>query len=180
MSILRKDVNKILSKIKKGDVKFKNVLFEKTYNHLKILARRYVYNKNDVEDVASEVYLRVFEYIDSFDPHKDGYNWMCKILENCAIRWNRKYPTYEPIENHEDLAVTMDFGDLIATKAEVVCWMKAYDARDQKIIYLRFWENKTYVEIAQALGMKKSNVHKRISKIFKEIFEKEKKSGKNR
>ena len=91
MSILRKDVNKVLIKIKKGDEESKNVLFEKTYNHLKSIAYPYVRNKADVEDVLIEAYLRIYQYVATFDSNKDGYNWMCKIVQNVARDWDKNF-----------------------------------------------------------------------------------------
>ena len=64
--------------------------------------------------------------------------------------------------------------EALAQSDEIWRWLKDYDERDRKIIYLKFWEEYSYAEIAQALGMKKSNVHKRVSKIIAEILEKNK------
>lgn len=174
MSILRKDVNKILIKIKKGDEESKNVLFEKTYNHLKIIAYPYVRNKADVDDVVTAAYLKIYQYIYSFDPQKDGYNWMCKIVQNVAWDWNKQYSQEVPLEDIPPSSQVIDIEEIIATRDEIKRWLQPYPEHDRKMIYLRVWENRTIEEIAEELGMKKSNVHKRISKILKEILQKEK------
>ena len=51
-------------------------------------------------------------------------------------------------------------------------YLEGYSALDRQLIYLRFYEGNTYREIAQKLQMKKSNVHRRITKILKEILKK--------
>ena len=68
------------------------------------------------------------------------------------------------IEDRTDRYVT------IATKVGFgeVLYTSTYSDRDGR------WKNRTIEEIAQSLEMKKSNVHKRISKILKEILQKEK------
>ena len=114
MSILRTEVNKILIKIKKGDEESKNVLFEKTYNHLKTIAYPYVRNKDDVEDVLVEAYLRMYQYVSSFDPKKDGYNWMCKIVQNVARDWDKGFFQSVPIEDVEGKAQVIEMEELIA------------------------------------------------------------------
>ena len=174
MSILRKDVNKILIKIKKGEERSKNVLFEMTYNHLKVIAYPYVRNKADVEDVLVEAYLKIFRYISSFDPKQDGYNWMCKVVQNVARDFDKNVFEEVSLEALEPNSHTIDLEEMIATKDEIQRWLQPYSERDRKMMYLRFWENRTIEEIADVLGMKKSNVHKRISKILKEILQKEK------
>ena len=174
MSILRAEVNKILIKIQKGEEESKNVLFEKTYNHLKTIAYPYVRNKDDVEDVLVEAYLRIYQYVCSFDPKKDGYNWMCKIVQNAARDLDKGFSQSVPIEDVEGKAQVIEMEELIAVKDEVERMLQPYPERDRKMMYFRFWEDRTIEEIAEALGMKKSNVHKRISKIVKEILQKEK------
>lgn len=174
MSILRKDVNEVLIKIKSGDEESKNVLFEKTYNHLKSIAYPYVRNKADVEDVLIEAYLRMYQYVATFDPKKDGYNWMCKIVQNVARDWGKDFFQGVSLEDVKPNGLMIEMEEMIATKDEVQRLLQSYSDRDRKMMYLRFWENRTIEEIAQALEMKKSNVHKRISKILKEILKKEK------
>ena len=173
MSILRKDVNKVLIKIQKGDEESKNVLFKKTYNHLKVIAYPYVRNKDDVEDVLVEAYLRMYKYVATFDPKQDGYNWMCKIVQNAARDCDKDFFQCVSLEDVEQNDSIIETEEMIATKDEVQRWLQPYSKRDRKMMDLRFWKDKTIEEIAQALEMKKSNVHKRISKILKEILEKE-------
>ena len=174
MSILRKDVNQVLIKIKKGDEESKNVLFEKTYNHLKSIAYPYVRNKADVEDVLIEAYLRIFQYVATFDSNKDGYNWMCKIVQNVARDWDKSFFKGVSLEDVEQNVPIIEMEETIAMQDEVQRLLQPYSERDRKMMYLRFWENRTIEEIAKSLGMGKSNVHKRISKILEEILQKEK------
>lgn len=176
MSILRTDVNKILIKIKKGEEESKNVLFEKTYNHLKRIAYPYVRNKADVEDVLVEAYLRIFQYASTFDPEKDGYNWMCKIVQNAARDWDKDFPQNVSLEAVEQNSQVIELEDLVILKDEVDRLLQPYCERDRKMMYFRFWEDRKIQEIAELLGMRKSNVHKQISKILKEILQKEKNS----
>lgn len=175
MSILRKDVNKILIRIQKGEEKSKNVLFEMTYNHLKVIAYPYVRNKADLEEVLIDAYLRIYQYATGFDAKKDGYNWMCKIVQNVARDFNKSVFQELSLEEVEPTAPFIETEENIALKDEVQRLLQPYPERDRKMMYLRFWEDRTIEEIAKALDMKKSNVHKRISKILKEILKTNKK-----
>jgi len=78
------------------------------------------------------------------------------------------------LEESEPSGTIIEMEEMIATQDEVQRLLQPYSERDRKMMYLRFWENRTIEEIARALEMKKSNVHKRISKILKEILQKEK------
>lgn len=173
MSILRNEVNKILKGIKEGDVSKQQELIESTCNFLKVISYKYLYNKDDVEDVVMEAYMKVYRSIDSCDLSLDGYNWICKIVENTAYDFNAEYAKNHKVE--KALVVTEDFTDIedaIADKDEVLRIMKVLPLMDQRLLYLKFWRNMSYAEIVEHLSMKKSNVHKRIQKILKEIHKK--------
>ncbi len=172
MSVWKHEINRILLRIQQGDERSKEVLFENTYNHLKAIARRYLRDKNDVEDVLSNAYLKVFRSIHSFDKTKDGYNWLCKIVQNEAYDFNKKTLDYLPIEEEIVGVEQIDFTESLSQADEIWRWLKEYSQADQRMIYLKFWEDYSYAEIAKILGMKKSNVHKRVSKIIKEILQK--------
>ena len=175
MSTLRMDVNKILQKIKEGKDEYKEILFNLTYNHLKVIARMYVHNKNDVEDVLQTTYLRVFKYIKAANLSKDGYNWLCRIVQNEAYKFNKANPTYVSLECCKEDSISIDIVDLISEKDEIYRYFKHYSELDRRLIYLKIYEGYSYSEIANKMRMKKSNVHRRISKIFKEIVKKKEK-----
>lgn len=170
MSKLRKRTNEILRAIKQGDASGSKELFESTYGWLYIVACKYVYDKNDVEDVLTEAYLKAFRYAHNFDESKDGYNWLCKIVENCAREINKKYVGSFPLD---ETLPSEDFSELdekLAEKDELFRILKDLPKEEQRLIYLKFWKDMSYSEIAAAVGGKKSAVHKRVNKILKEIF----------
>lgn len=172
MSVFRKDINGILSRIQNGDQSGKAELFEKTYNHLKAIAYRYLRDKNDVEDVLSEAYLKAFSSIHAFDKSKDGYNWLCKIVQNIAYDLNEKTLACLPLDERFVVADESDFETALSQSDEIWRWLKDCDERDKRIVYLKFWEDYSYSEIAKLMGMKRSNVHKRVSVVTSEILKK--------
>ena len=90
MSKIGAEVNRILREIKLKKQDAFEHLIAITYNHLKVVAFNYLKDKNDVEDVVNETYLRVNSYIDSADLEKDGYNWICKIVQNLCYDFKSK------------------------------------------------------------------------------------------
>ena len=77
MSRYAKEVNACLSEIQKGNRAQFAVLFDLTANHLRVIAKKYLFNKSDCDDVVSDAYLKVYQYINTFDNNQDGYNWLC-------------------------------------------------------------------------------------------------------
>ena len=67
MSKFKDEINEILADMQGGNSSAKETLFERTYAYLKLVAWRYLRDKNGIEDVLQCAYLRVFAHIDSFD-----------------------------------------------------------------------------------------------------------------
>ena len=40
------------------------------------IAEYYLFNKNNIEDILSQLYINVYEHAHSFDKTRNGYNWM--------------------------------------------------------------------------------------------------------
>lgn len=179
MPFLRKDINKYLSKIKKGDWAYKNILFEATYHYLKPIAWRYVVNKDDVEDVLSEAYLNAFNGIDTYKEKFDGFNWLCKIVQNTAYEintLNAKFQYCADVYDVQDNIV--DIEGLVADRDEIDRLLAPYSEIDRKLIELYYRDKYTLTEIAEKTGVKRSTAYKRLQKICAEIKAKDKKTKK--
>ncbi len=168
MSYLRTKINPLLLAIKEGDKSKRQALYDETYYHLKKVAGHYAVNKDDWEDILMDAYAKAFRYIYSFNEKADGYNWLCKIVQNVANDYNRKVVVTEALENAEsELVFTMSPG--IETKIAMYQEIEKFSARDKKIIYLRFWEGRALGDIAKIIGYSKSYVHKRETFLLKTL-----------
>jgi len=169
MSRFRNEINKLLYSLQMGDKSRQKELYDYTYNNLKVIALKYAIDKNDYEDILVEAYIRVYKYVGTADLNKDGYNWLCKIVQNVAYDFNKCIKPTVPLD---DISFTKIFGDeidKIISKDEVlkeVCQLSEYD---QRLIQLKFYEDMSYAEIAKILNSKKSTVHKQVINILDKI-----------
>lgn len=169
MSKYRSEINLILKDLQKGDTSKQQLLYSKTVNFLKIIALKYAADKNDYEDILIEAYLRIFRYISSFDSKKDGYNWMCRIVQNVANDFNSKSSTTLPLEEVSFTNILGEELDRVIDKDDVIAEICELSDLEQQLIYLRFYEDLTYAEIAKKLNSKRSTVHKQIMSILKKL-----------
>lgn len=167
MSKFRNEINHILLSIRRGDNSKKQLLCEKTYNHLKVIALKYAARKEDYEDILLEAYIRIFQYIKSVDFNKDGYNWMCKIVQNVAYDFNKSLSPSESAISENEGFYFLD--DILENRNILYEIMKNLSLHDQKLLYLRFWEGLSYSEIAKEVNGKKSSVHKHILILIEKI-----------
>lgn len=169
MSKFRKEINSILFSLQKGDKTKQQELYNATYNYLKVIALKYVIDKNDYEDVVMEAYLKAFHYIASFNNKYDGYNWLCKIVQNTAYDFNKKHL---PVISLDNITFTQIVGQKINDvddSDEVLSALCKLPEYEQRLIYLRFYEGFSYSEISKIIGKGKSTVHKQTLKAIEEF-----------
>lgn len=169
MSKFRKEINSILFCLQKGDKSKQQELYKATYNYLKVIALKYVIDKNDYEDVLMEAYLKAFQYISPFNNNYDGYNWLCKIVQNTAYDFNKNCL---PIISLDNISFTQIIGQKInemEDSDEVLSALCKLPEYEQRLIYLRFYEGLTYSQISKIIGKGKSTVHKQTLKAIEEF-----------
>lgn len=168
MSKYGNEVNKYLLRIKKGDRSEDALrdLVDYTANHLAVVAKIYLYNKADAYDVAVDAYQKAYKYIDSFDVHRDGYNWLCKITQRIAYNYNEKNYNLEnfddsqlPSKEYKDLDEDIDLSNALNN----------LDKESKKVIIMYYYMGYTLEEIGIILGKGKTSVHKQIKRILKRI-----------
>lgn len=169
MSLLKDKVNRKLYWLKCGQVDALQELYNITYDHLKLVALSYLSAPSDLEDVLSEAYIKVYKYCASTDIVKDGYNWMCKIVQNLAYDYNRNRRITVPFESTEKDSLSYEIDDVILQNSDLLQAIKTLPASNQELIYLRFWEDLTFDDIAIRTHQKKSTVYKKLKASLKVI-----------
>lgn len=134
-------------------------------------------NAQEAEDLAADVFLKVYEKLDSFDESKASLStWIYTITRNTLTDYFRTRKVFsevpETLEDGtsvEDDACNAEMLELLAQALEIL------DERERDIIILRYDADKTLKEIAAQLGISYAYVkvlqNKAMSKI-KKYFEK--------
>jgi len=169
MSKFSKEVNECLLKIQQGNKEQIEQLIDITAVHLKSVARLYLTNKDFDEDVLSNTYINVLLYIDSFDPKQDGYNWLCKIVQNFAITKNETENKIAATETEFLKDRETVYNDLY--DVDFFLAIKGLSKTDRTIAYLRFYLDQPQQVIGDYLHISKPAVCKRLKKICKIIEE---------
>ena len=170
MSRNRRQVNGLLLNIKNDDKSSMTELINITYNHLQYIALHYLFDKRYFADVLNEEYYRAFTYINGFNVFKNGYNWLCKIVKNVAIDFNKENSRYVLYENIElDVFNFDDEVDKMLQKDTFYQTVKTFSKLDRLIVYYRLILDLSYNQIAKQLGRAKSFVHNRMKIIIKSI-----------
>ncbi|MDE5766149.1 MAG: sigma-70 family RNA polymerase sigma factor [Clostridia bacterium] len=166
MSILKDKVNRIIANIKKGKRDALNELHTATFCHLKVVALNYLADSNDIEDVLQDAYVKAYRYASSADTDKDGYNWLCKIVQHLCYDYNAKRGAADFTDRLSQNTLFYDIEETLIEYSQLYAAIAKLDQSDQEIIYLKHWGDKSLKEIAEIKNMKKSGVYARLLKIF--------------
>lgn len=169
MSKYAKEINRLLKAIKQGDISKFDQLFECTANHLIGVARYYLSNKSYGEDVVTDVYERVFKYIQSYDDNQDGYNWLCKITENIAHDYNELYSkevALSEIDSNQRVGRDLRFEDAYMDLSRA---FDTLDSDSRELLYKHFFFEQSYGELAKEYNVTKNAIKKRVDKILIKI-----------
>ena len=112
-------------------------------------------NAQAAEDLAANVFVKIYEKLDSFDEGKASLStWIFTITRNTLTDYYRTRRVFEEVPE------TLDDGSSVE---EDVCNAETLDAlasaleslneRERDIIILRFYKGKTLTEIAEQMGI---------------------------
>lgn len=166
MSILKDEVNRIIANIKKGKRDALNELHTATFCHLQLVALNYLADSNDIDDVLQEAYIKVHKYASSADTNKDGYNWLCKIVQHLCYDYNAKRGITDFTDRLSQNTLFYDMEETLIEYSQLYAAVAKLEAIDQEILYLKYSEDKSFQEIADKKNMKKTAVYAQHKKII--------------
>ena len=161
-------INKLISRISKGDEKALNELFALTRRLLFFMAQKYLIDKSYAEDLLSGTYFKVVKYSSTFDKTKNGLNWIFKILHNEAININKKHGAICECELTDDKA-SIEYINELLDKILVNDALKTLNEEERRIIYLRYWEGLDIKSIANKIGKPLSTTYDKLKNILKKL-----------
>ncbi len=141
----------------------------------------YVYlrlrNHADAEDLTSDIFAKIVEKLDTFDPEKASYStWIFTITKNRVISYFRQHRECDDIDelviadnsaSPPDIAVMRERSEILAEG------LKQLSQRDRDIIIARHYFEQNFKQIGERLDMTEANArvaHARALKRLKELI----------
>lgn len=151
----------------KGDQASFDRLMKKYYRLVSNLINRMIYNKDDVEDLAQEAFIKAFNSLDKFDHQFAFSTWLYKIASNNCIDYIRKKKLNtisidkEFDSDDDDLRFEIPDNDYkpdreILEQEKQKILLDAINSLPEKyksVIVLRHQEDMEYEEIASKLNL---------------------------
>ncbi len=172
MEVLEKSDEEIVLMVKEGNKEAFGIIVDRYLLKIKRYAKKFIFDRADVDDLVQDVFLKAYINIFSFDDEKKFSPWIYRIAHNEFINAVRKkmreklfpvdfdvfFPYLEAKENVEkDLDALFDQKFLDEN-------LQKLDTKYKEIIILFFYENLSYQEIADVLEIPVSTVGARLGR----------------
>lgn len=155
----------------RGDLRAYESLVERYQRFVfRVLWSRTGFSREDVEDLTQDTFVRAWERLDTYDPNRPFKAWVTRIAANVAIdrhRSNLRRPSTVEFTVAESAVVSESPDPASATisddrRRHLLLRVKELPNLYREVIVLRFLEEQSYEEIAEALDMPLGSVKTRI------------------
>lgn len=179
--ILKNNLLIQIKSAKKGEQTAYNYLLNLYWNDVFLFLKSKIINDElDAEDITIVAFSKAFDKIETFDENKSFKSWLLTIAKNLWIDELRKHKKIMVSLEEEDYKVNSIFDDnpspediiiieqnLAALKANI----KRLKPKYQEIIHLRYFQELSYIEIANHLKEPINNVKVKILRAKKLLAE---------
>lgn len=165
---------KLVEKSKKNKKDF-DALYKIYYPVIKAYIYKRVYNKEDVDDIVSKIFLKTLRGIDDFKWQGVNFSsWVFRIAKNSLIDYYREYKKGQKVSSIEEKEIksdenldTLEYNYNLSNK--LFEKIKKLDERTQKIVYMKFFEGYTNKSISQILDLTETNVSTLVYRALKKL-----------
>ena len=162
--------------------KFKNI-YEQSKDKIYRLCLGFTGNKMDADDLFQEVYIKVWNNLESFRAESNINTWIFRIATNTAIVFVSKRTKLNKKINQTEIEnvsfINENSENIYSDKKIVKLYQTISNLKEKdRIIISLLLEKNSYSEIAEIIGMNISNVGVRINRIKKNLTKKMNSYGK--
>lgn len=162
------DDRELVARMREGDAEALRLLMERYQQRIFALIFGIVRDRHEVEDVAQEVFLKVFMRISAFDGRSKFYTWLYRVAANAAkdhLKKRSRRPAL-PLEAEAsipDAAVgPTEHADAAEKRLMVREAIASLPPRYREVLALRELEGLTYNELADVLKLSMGTVESRL------------------
>ena len=151
------DQESIINACLKGNPSAQKTLIGMYYSFAKNISMRYVENKQDVDEIINDSFLKIFTNLAKYDQSQPFKAWIRKIIVNTAIdhfRKNKQFNYYNQTNIEEIAEVEIEDNIISKISQEEILSLINQLSPSYKIVFNLFViEGYTHREIADMLGI---------------------------
>lgn len=167
-----------IKRIQAGDTASFACLLDKYSRQVFTLIVKVVGNREDAEELAQDVFVKVYRHLSSFKGESSFSTWIYRIAYNTAISETRKKKKeFLAIEesvidnvSEEEVADALGRSDTSGQIDKLDAALAQLPPDERAIILLFYMKEKTVDEIADITGLSASNIKVKLHRIRKKLF----------
>lgn len=123
----------------------------------------HTHSREDAEDMLQDVFMSVYEHCAEFDPERCNEEaWLYIIAKRKLVSYYRKFKQIDSIDEMEDYQLPGDDSmaqatNLLACRQAVARALESLDERSRDIVVLKYFNDLSYKEIADKVGISAVN-----------------------
>lgn len=155
-----------LARARSGDTEAWGELYRQYGAQIFRFCRRTLPTREDAEDAAMEIFVKVREKLGQYDPGRPFSAWLYKVAANHCWDTLRRRRVRQDLETGEVENLPLEHPDpgqleqVVRERSnrEVRAALEKLPARSRLALVLRYYSDLSYDEIAEALGVKRAFV----------------------
>ena len=134
-------------------------------------------NADDADDVAQEVFVRVYQNLCDYSPRKRFSTWLFALARNAAIdrlRWRKRHPT-QSLDSAPDPPTPTGVADEVNTHeigTQVAAAVASLPEDQRMALVLAEYQGLSYAEIAEIMRCSEKSVESRLYRAKQTLREK--------
>lgn len=172
------DDSTLIENTLKGDVKSFEKIVERYQQMVYTLAFRIIKNHQEAEEIAQDVFLKIYKSLSSFNQKSKLSTWVYKITFNSSInKLNSQKRTIETTQingfaeqkfnNTENASQRIEDEERHET---IKTALSRLSETDSTIVSLYYYEEMSVKEIAEIVGLSKQNVKIKLHRSRKKLY----------
>ncbi len=171
----------LVNKIKNGDLDAFTFLIKRYEHKLLRYASFLCFNQNLIDDIVQNSFIKAYQNLNQFDEQKKFSSWIYRIVHNESINQGKKANHEVIIEDLQWLSLASNENILNQIEKEEKSTrlkniLQTMPTKYLEVLWLHYFEEKSYQEIAEILKLNISLVGVRINrgkKMIKKILTEE-------
>jgi len=157
-----------------GNLELFSTLVRRYEGKIKRYGRKFLSGREDIEDIAQNIFIKAYRNIKSFEPKRKFSSWIYRIAHNefiNALKKKKREPLrfFDPDVIFPFLAgKNKDYG-LVIDKEILEKNLDKLETKYKEVIVLRYYSDLSYKEISEILAVPTSTVGIRIKRAVNKL-----------
>lgn len=170
---MEEEIEYLVGQCKKGDIGSFEKLVNQSSSRVSNIIYQMIGSSNDVDDLAQEVFIKLYQHIKYFREEAKFSTWLYRITVNTVWDYLRKqrHRKTVPLEEIEPIYISDKTDDNSELKQLLNAQIKKLPVKYRTIIILKDIEGLSYKEIAKILECRIGTVESRLFRARKTLRE---------